>query len=255
METPPDTGVTSQCDGEQAGAQQVVSASDDTQSARPNDLVEVGVMGEAYGVRGWVKIYPHASVDQDDGNDKGSKGGSSDSALLAAKRWWLVRDAQQGSECRVADVLTAKRHSSIVVAQLAGCADRNAGEALKGYRVQVRRADFPRLSGDEFYWVDLIGLDVVNQDGASLGTVANLIDNGAHSILRVEYPAVDGDAKEGTKPLAKRGGKEVKSGPVKSEPVKSGPVENERLIPFVDIYVKHVDLTARKIVVDWELDY
>jgi 16S rRNA processing protein RimM len=195
----------------------------DAQGSWPDDLIEVGAIGEAYGVRGWVKIYPHASVGHDAGSDQGNSGG--DSALLAAKRWWLSR----GPERRIAEVLTAKRHSGTVVAQLAGSGDRNAGEALKGYRVQVRRVDFPRLGADEFYWVDLIGLDVVNQDGIGLGTVADLIDNGAHSILRVESLTVDGED-----------GK---------------PVKGERLIPFVDVYVKHVDQTARKIVVDWETDY
>jgi 16S rRNA processing protein RimM len=81
---------------------------------------------------------------------------------------------------------------------------------------------------DEFYWVDLVGLDVVNEAGEALGRVADLIDNGAHSVLRVEYPSVGKDGQ---------------------------PVNGERLIPFVGVYVKTVDRTAKRIVVDWQTDY
>jgi 16S rRNA processing protein RimM len=206
----------------------LAAGTDDGSGHWPDDLIEVGVIGEAYGVRGWVKIYPHAG-----GAHEAAAG---DSALLTAKRWWLVKGAEQGAERRVAQILMAKRHSSTVVAQLAGSADRNAGEAWKGWRVSVRRADFPRLaSADEFYWVDLIGLDVVNQEGVGLGTVTDLIDNGAHSILRVAYEVPAGQAQDEGKAAEQAGG--------------------ERLIPFVERYIKHVDQAAKKIVVDWGIDY
>ena len=55
-----------------------------------------------------------------------------------------------------------------------------------------------------------------------------MIDNGVHSIMRVEYPATGKDGQ---------------------------PATAERLIPFVGVYVKAVDRAARRIVVDWEADY
>jgi 16S rRNA processing protein RimM len=214
------------------------AGTDDGSGHWPDDLIEVGVIGEAYGVRGWVKIYPHAG-----GAHEAAAG---DSALLTAKRWWLVK----GAERRVAQVLMAKRHSSTVVAQLSGSADRNAGEAWKGWRVSVRRADFPRLaSADEFYWVDLIGLDVVNQEGVDLGTVTDLIDNGAHSILRVAYEVPAGQAQDAGKDVA---GKDEGKGAAGKG---AEPAGGERLIPFVERYIKHVDQAAKKIVVDWGTDY
>ncbi len=92
----------------------------------------------------------------------------------------------------------------------------------------VCRSDFPPLETDEFYWVDLLGLDVVNEAAVSLGKVAGMIDNGAHSVLRVEFPSAGKDGQ---------------------------PVTGERLIPFVGVYVKTVDQAAKRIVVDWEADY
>jgi 16S rRNA processing protein RimM len=192
--------------------------------ALPDDLVEVGVIVDSYGVKGWVKILPHAQ----DGH-----GGD---AMVRARHWWLAarlpmvgrpaggpagsRDEPR-APLRVVGVNEAKTHSGNVVAHLAGFADRDEALAAKGTTVHVRRADFPKLSKDEFYWVDLIGLAVVNTEGAALGDVVGLIDNGAHSVMRI---APDASA-------------------------------DERLIPFVDAYVQSVDFESRRIVVDWGLDY
>ena len=180
--------------------------------ALPDDAVEVGAIVDAYGLKGWVKVAAHAGATQ--GGD----------ALTSAKCWWLVK----GREIKSAPVVAAKAHSDSIVAQLSGAGDRDQALALRGWRVHVRRSDFPALEADEFYWVDLIGLEVVNEAGVALGTVVDLIDNGAHSVLRIEYPPQGKDGQ---------------------------PITGERLIPFVGVYVKSVDQTAKRIVVDWEADY
>ncbi|WP_206999506.1 ribosome maturation factor RimM [Trinickia mobilis] len=178
----------------------------------PDDAVEVGAIVDAYGLKGWVKVAAHADA------------GHGGDALLSAKRWWLMK----GRERKSAAVLQSKPHSDSIVAHLGDSADRDAALALRGCRVHVRRSDFPSLGADEYYWVDLLGLDVVNEAGVALGQVVDMIDNGAHSVLRIEYPAT---AKDGRA------------------------VKGERLIPFVGVYVKTVDRAARQIVVDWEADY
>jgi 16S rRNA processing protein RimM len=189
---------------------------DESEASWPADAIEVGAVIDAYGLKGWVKVAAHA---------QGSHGGD---ALLSAKRWWLAKDLKQGRERKSALRVTAKTHSDTIVGQLAGVADRDAALLLRGYRVYVSRDEFPALEADEFYWVDLIGLAVVNEAGVELGKVADLIDNGAHSVLQVEYPSTGKDGQ---------------------------PVNGERLIPFVGAYVKTVDQAAKRIVVDWEADY
>jgi 16S rRNA processing protein RimM len=124
-------------------------------------------------------------------------------------------------------MMQAKSHGGDVVAQLMGVAGRDAAEALKGAQVQIPRSHFPPLSDDEFYWMDLIGLEVDNLEGEHLGLVTDLIDNGAHPILRVARSQTPG--------------------PVNAQ--------QETLIPFVDRFVKTVDQKAGKIIVDWGLDY
>jgi 16S rRNA processing protein RimM len=184
----------------------------ETAESWPADAVEVGAIVDAYGLKGWVKVAAHADA------------GHGGDALLTAKRWWLMK----GRERQSAPSLQAKTHSDSVVAHLGGVTDRDAALSLRGSRVYISRSEFPALEADEFYWVDLLGLDVVNLAGVNLGKVADMIDNGAHSVLRVEYAAADKVGK---------------------------PVTAERLIPFVGVFVKTVDQAAKQIIVDWEADY
>jgi 16S rRNA processing protein RimM len=173
----------------------------------PDDLTQVGYVSGAYGVTGSIRVTPF-SADAD--------------ALLNVKTWWLDKPA-----LRPVAVRTAKLHGGDVVAQLAGMVGRDAAEALKGAAVTIPRSQFPQLTADEYYWSDLIGLDVVNVQGDALGQVTDMMDNGVQSILRIT-PVLDAAA-------------ETKA--------------PERLIPYVDQYVKTVDLAAKKITVDWGLDY
>jgi 16S rRNA processing protein RimM len=168
----------------------------------PDDLAQVGFVFGAYGVAGWVRIRPF-SEDAD--------------ALLKVKTWWLDKPALYDVE-----VLQVKLHGGDVVARLVGVTDRNVAEALKGAAVFIPQSRFPILSDDEFYWTDLIGLEVENLQGEHLGKVTDMMSNGPQSILRIT----------------------------------SGEVEaQERLIPFVDAFINKVDKEAKKIIVDWGLDY
>jgi 16S rRNA processing protein RimM len=177
-------------------------------AAVPHDLIQVGHIAGAYGLRGGIRVTPY-STDAD--------------ALLSVKTWWLDKPA-----LRPVQVRSAKHHSGEVTATLVDVADRDLAEALKGATVQVSRADFPALPEDEYYWTDLIGLDAVNLQGEALGKVADMLSNGPQSILRLVLAADPGvpDAKA-----------------------------QERLVPFVDQFVKTVDLKARLITLDWGLDY
>ena len=145
-------------------------------------------------------------------------------ALFSTKRWYLLPpEPPLPGPARawptLLRVVQAREHGSSVVAGVDGIEGRDAAQALRGARVYVSRASFPTPDPDEFYWVDLIGLAVVNRQGESLGVVEGLLETGAHDVLRV-----------------RRG-------------------EDELLIPFVAAYVDRVDLQARTVSVDWGLDY
>ena len=180
----------------------------------PADAVEVGRVLGAWGVKGWIKLQPL---------------GRDALALISAKCWhlrWPDHGPTSAALSAVLRVTQARRHGDSVVAQVADCADRSQAEALRGARVFVSRASFPRTRNDEYYWVDLIGAQVINREQQVLGTVTGLIDAGGSDVLCVQPPETGPTAREG-----------------------------EHLIPFVSAYVDTVDVTVRRIVVDWGLDY
>jgi 16S rRNA processing protein RimM len=124
-------------------------------------------------------------------------------------------------------VTEVKPHTDGLVAQLEGVDDRNAAEALKGVRIYLPRSAFPATPEGEYYWVDLIGLDVVNREGVHLGVVRDLMATGPNSVLVLEYT----DTVDGVEQVA------------------------ERMIPFVAAYIDKVDKAERRITADWQPDY
>jgi 16S rRNA processing protein RimM len=147
-------------------------------------------------------------------------------ALFSTKRWYLRAPEDSGvAPPALLRVTQSREHGGVVVATAQEVPDRDTAQALRGARVFVARSSFPTAGTDEFYWVDLLGCTVVNRDGVELGAVSDLIDTGVHSVLRVDEGRSQG-----------QGGR-------------------ERLIPFVAAYIDSVDLQARRIGVDWGLDF
>jgi len=137
----------------------------------PPDLIELGAIRGAYGLKGWVRIAPHAA-DAD--------------VLRATRRWWLQRRAA----VEPVEISGLRRHAGQLLAKWPGCETPEAAEALKGATVGVARSDFPPLPQGTYYWIDLIGARVVNRGGEALGEVQALRNDGAHDLLEV----VDGDS-------------------------------------------------------------
>lgn len=216
----------------------------------PDDLIELGRIISAYGIRGWVKVQPHSAQAE---------------VLRAAPIWWLCSPAPPahlGAKAAVGAstptfapasasaawqplmqpyaVKQVRPQGSSVVADLEGIGDRDIAESMRGYTVHVSRKDFPAAHGDEYYWVDLVGCMVYGQsdtDASLIGQVAEVVDNGAHALLRVlRQEQVAGHA-ELTPVLDEKGR------------------QQEVLIPFVAAHVQKVDLAARRIDTDWPLDF
>ena len=177
----------------------------------PADAIEVGRIADAWGIKGWFKVLPYSA---------------SPEALFSSKRWFL-QPAERGAKTFSGTVLLkvkeAKEHSDSVVATSVEVPDRNAAELLKGARIFVSRASFPTPETDEYYWVDLIGLYVVNREGVALGAVRELLHTGPQTVLVLAYEE-EGKAKE-------------------------------RMIPFVSAYIDTVDLAGGRITADWQPDY
>lgn len=178
----------------------------------PADAVEVGRIHDAWGVKGWFKVLPHSA---------------SPEALFSSRRWFLQPSERAAKPPFAGTMLLrireAKEHSDSVVAQAHDIDDRAMAEALRGSRIFIPRSSFPTAGQDEYYWVDLLGLQVVNREGLVLGEVRDLMSTGPQTVLVVGYD-------EAGKPA-------------------------ERMIPFVSAYVDQVDLPGKRITVDWQPDY
>ncbi len=162
---------------------------------RPPELIELGRIAGSYGVRGWVKVAPQKGVAD---------------ALVAARQWWVGEKACQ--------VELAKVHSATVVAKLAGIETREQALALKGSKIAVARSALPDADDGRYYLADLVGLEVVNQQGLKLGVVQHWFTNGPQDVMEVVG-------------------------------------ERTRLLPWVPTVVKQVDLEAKRIEVEWGADW
>jgi 16S rRNA processing protein RimM len=164
----------------------------------PSDApVIVGRITAALGVKGWVKVASFTDPAEN----------------LLDYRPWLIRE---GDRWRPVEVDETQRRNKGFVARLDGCHDRDGAEALIRRDLAVPRAVLPPPEPDEYYWFDLVGLDVVTTGGEALGSVVRLMPTGANDVL-----VVQGE-------------------------------DRERLIPFTHEAVPEVDLGARRITVDWD---
>ena len=164
-----------------------------------NELVVMGRVVAPYGVFGWLKIVP--DTEEFDG-------------LLDYKTWWIGKD----SDWRELKVESAKTHNDVLVVKLQGIEDRDAAVACKGKQIAVPRASLPKLKSEEYYWSDLIGLAVKNQQNVDFGKITDVFATGANDVI-----------------------------------VATG--DKERLIPYIAQVILEVDLEAKTILVDWDADF
>ncbi len=132
-----------------------------------DDVVIIGHIGGAYGIKGWVHIVSYTDPPAN---------------LLAYRPWSLQQPGEQ-DDWRPTDCSAAKAHGDGFVAAFEGVNDRERAQLLKGTRIGVDAQRLPAIDDDEFYWRDLIGQTVVNQRGETLGCVERLIETGARDVL------------------------------------------------------------------------
>jgi len=160
----------------------------------------VGQINGIFGVQGWVKIFSHTDPRKN---------------ILDYSPWWL----KCKGEWRQVKLLDSKVQSGgkTLVAQIDGVTDRDVAREYMGCEIAIDRTQLVQTN-DGWFWIDLMGCQVVSEDETALGKVTDIIETGAHDVLRVK-----GD--------------------------------QETLIPFVmNRFIKSVDIANKLIVVDWELE-
>lgn len=168
-------------------------------SLQDDDLIEIGHILSAHGVRGQLKVFSNTSPREN----------------IVTYSPWVI---EQAGERRTVNA-TGKRQGKNVIVQLAGVSDREQANELIGARILIQPDQLPELEQGDFYWSQLIGMNVVSTGNQAFGSVDQMMETGANDVM-----VVQGD--------------------------------RERLIPFVmDEVVKQVDLDKGEIIVDWDADF
>jgi 16S rRNA processing protein RimM len=163
-------------------------------------LIHVGKVSGVFGIKGWLKIFSYTEPRAN---------------ILDYKIWLLKKSGQDKSVKVVAGQIQGKG----VVAQIDGVSDRDQAATLTGWDIFITHEQLPALEKGEYYWSDLIGIEVLNLEGIYLGNVESLFETGANDVLLIKG-------------------------------------ERERAIPFLQgQFVKSIDLVTRKMMVDWDADF
>ncbi|MFK8031382.1 MAG: ribosome maturation factor RimM [Gammaproteobacteria bacterium] len=166
-----------------------------------DEYVVVGQLGTAHGIKGWSKV---ASFTSPRGN------------LLDYSPWYL----KQGDVWQERKVLSSRVQGKGMVVQLDNVQNRDEALALRGTEVAIHRSQLPSLESDEYYWADLVGLNVVTIDNVPLGKVTEMLATGSNDVLIIDDN------------------------------------ERQRLVPFIQgQVVKKVDLDNAVLSVDWDPDF
>ncbi|MGI3210824.1 ribosome maturation factor RimM [Roseovarius tibetensis] len=132
-----------------------------------NTLICVGALAGAFGVKGEVRLKSFTATPED----------IADYAPLMS---------EDGTHSF--DVTLTGQTGNAFTARLSGVATREQADSLRGTRLYVPRARLPGLPDDEFYHADLVGLEVVDTGGATLGRVRAVLNHGATDLLELHMP-------------------------------------------------------------------
>lgn len=176
-----------------------------TNPAPAEEMVVLGKIVSVHGIRGEVKVYSFT-----DPLDN----------LLDYRRWTLKR----GNEVRQAELVQGRVQGNVLVAKLRGLDDREIARTFAEFEILVPRSELPVLDDGEFYWSQLEGLKVIDQNGQLFGILDHMLETGANDVMVVKPCAGSLD-------------------------------DRERLLPYTDQCVQAVDLEAGEMRVDWDADF
>lgn len=173
--------------------------------AAGEEYITVGRISGLYGVKGWVKVFSYTQPRDN---------------ILKYSPWYL----KQGNSWRPVKLQAGRVHGEGIVAHIEGCDDREQARELLKVEIAITRQQLPALD-EGYYWTDLVGCQVVTQQGIELGQVSQMLETGANDVMVVQQQ-IAGD-----------------------EP-------QERLIPFLlgDVILS-VDLAGQIITVDWDPEF
>lgn len=176
-----------------------------TVPAPAEDLIVLGKIVSVHGIRGEIKVYSFT-----DPLDN----------LLDYRCWILQRDGER----KEVELVSGRLQGKVLVAKLRGLDDREVARTYAGFEICVPRALLPSLDDGEYYWYQLQGLRVINQDGQLFGRIDHLLETGANDVLVVK-------------------------------PCPGSLDDRERLLPYTEQCVQRIDLAGGEMQVIWDAEF
>ncbi len=176
-----------------------------TVAPEASELVKIATLKKPYGIKGWLWVF--SETDERD-------------SIFEMQPWWM----KTATGFKPITVKDWRVQGQGLVACFHEIADRNVAETMNGTTIWVSKDSFPKLEEDEYYWSDLIGLTVINEQGENLGIIKEMFETGAHEIISLK-------------------------------PTPQSIDDEARLIPWHSDVVLSVDLPNKTMLVAWGSDY
>ncbi len=132
-----------------------------------SDLICVGSIGGAFGVKGEVRL----------------KSFTADPLAILDYAPLVTEDGSRDFDL----VLTGQTKNGLT-ARMTGIVSKEDADALKGVKLFAPRDRLPETEDDEYYYADLVGLTVFDTGGTALGTVKSVQNHGASDLLEIKLP-------------------------------------------------------------------
>jgi len=187
------------------------------QNEETSEIVIVGRITGVYGIKGWVKVFSYTDPME---------------AIVDYNPWYIRAENRKNAPWTKIKLKAGKRHAKTVIAKIESCNDCDTAMTYIGNEISIKLEQLEELKGnDEYYWRDLIGMQVINQQEIELGKVKDLMETGANDVLVVvdEIETIEEDGSKKSK---------------------------ERLIPWtMHNAIVAVDMEQGVIEVDWDADF
>lgn len=174
-------------------------------STSSTDLLHVATLKKPYGIKGWLWVFSHTEEHV---------------AIFEMSPWYM----KTATGFKPLTVKEWRTQGAGLVASFVEVPDRNVAETMNGTTIWVDKSSLPALADDEYYWSELVGLKVVNEQQECLGVIKSLFETGAHAMMSV-VPSAESIDKE------------------------------SRLIPWHTTIVQSVNRETGVVLVAWEKDY
>jgi 16S rRNA processing protein RimM len=161
-----------------------------------NSQILIGQVSGCFGVKGWLKVFSYSDPREN----------------ITTYKDWII-------DGKLYESVQSKKNGKLIVAKLKDIDDKEAAQSFIGKNIEIKQSQLKKLDGQQYYWRDLIGLDVINTQGIKFGKVKNMLETGANDVMIIQAS------------------------------------DRERLIPFIlgNTVIK-VDIKNGSMLVDWHED-